>query len=249
VNWVTSTTNPDTAPNDVFAPDVTDVGYTQLISPNFVVAAGGSTMSFQNLYNLEDGFDGMVLEISINGGPYQDIIAAGGSFVTGGYNSTISSPSNPLVGRQAWTGLSGGTTAVPTYITTTVQLPASANGQIVQMKWRVGTDNNSAAPGASGARIDTISGISCSATAANVSISGRVLTPDGRGLRNARVVITDSQGVTRTVTTSSFGFYQFDDVAAGGNYVIGVISKQYRFASRTMQVNDPMTDVDFVGLE
>jgi len=48
------------------------------------------------------GFDGMVLEISVNGGPFQDILAAGGSFVTGGYNRTISPSFNsPIAGRQA----------------------------------------------------------------------------------------------------------------------------------------------------
>jgi len=96
----------------------------------------------------------------------------------------------------------------------------------------------------------TFAGAPCTGpTAAGVSVSGRVTTPDGRGLRNARVVITDSHGVARTVTTSSFGFYQFDDVAVGENYVIGVVSKQYRFSSQLIQVADTLTNVDFVGQE
>ena len=37
------------------------------------------------------GFDGGVLELSTDGGnTFQDILAAGGSFVIGGYNRTIS---------------------------------------------------------------------------------------------------------------------------------------------------------------
>ena len=137
-DWVTSTTNPDTAPNDAFGPDAFGVGNTELISPNFVVAATGSTMSFRNLYNMAPGTHGMVLEISINGAPYQDILTAGGSFSAGPYSGTITA----LGGRPAWTGLSGGTTSAPTYITTAVNLPAAANGQIVRMKWRVATDAN-----------------------------------------------------------------------------------------------------------
>lgn len=86
-------------------------------------------------------------------------------------------------------------------------------------------------------------------TAAGVEVTGRVLTPDGRGLRNAEVSITDSQGVKRTVITSSFGYYRFTEVEAGEIYVIGVSSKRYRFASRAVQVADALTDVDFVGLE
>ena len=63
------------------------------------------------------------------------------------------------------------------------------------------------------------------------------------------VSIIDEQGITRTTTTNSFGFYQFEDFEAGGNYVIGVASKRYRFASRTLQVFDALTDVDFTGLQ
>ena len=43
-----------------------------------------------------------MLEISIGGGAFQDILAAGGSFVTGGYNVTISTCcSNPIAGRPS----------------------------------------------------------------------------------------------------------------------------------------------------
>ena len=86
-------------------------------------------------------------------------------------------------------------------------------------------------------------------TATGVEVSGRVTTPDGTGLRNARVNITDSQGVVRSATTSSFGYYRFDDVAAGESYVVSVASRRYRYAPRVVQVFDTLTDVDFVGQE
>ncbi len=84
---------------------------------------------------------------------------------------------------------------------------------------------------------------------AAVSVSGQVTTPDGHGLRNATVSITDSQGVRRTVTTSSFGFYRFDDVATGDVYMIRIASRLYRFAPLTLQVTDTLINLDFVGLE
>ncbi len=84
-------------------------------------------------------------------------------------------------------------------------------------------------------------------TAAGVDISGRVLTPDGRGIRNAAVFITDAAGARRTARTSSFGVYSFHDVEAGQAYTISVVSKQYRFAPRVIQVVDTLTDFDFVG--
>ncbi|MFT3746469.1 MAG: lamin tail domain-containing protein [Pyrinomonadaceae bacterium] len=86
-------------------------------------------------------------------------------------------------------------------------------------------------------------------TAAGVEVSGRVLTPDGRGLRNATVTITDSMGNRRTATTSSFGFYHFTDVEAGGSYSVSVTARRYRFTPRIVQVQDTLTDVDFVGQE
>jgi hypothetical protein len=75
-------------------------------------------------------------------------------------------------------------------------------------------------------------------------ISGRVLTPDGRGLRNALVTLTDSSGVERNVTTSSFGYYHFDSLTGGATYMIGVESKRYSFQSRIVQITENLTDID-----
>ncbi len=81
-----------------------------------------------------------------------------------------------------------------------------------------------------------------------VTVSGRVTSSDGRGIRNATVTIVDRDGFARTVTTSSFGYYTFDDLAAA-TYTMGVSSRQYRYASRTVDVTDNLTDVNFTGLE
>ena len=82
-----------------------------------------------------------------------------------------------------------------------------------------------------------------------VRLAGRVTTPSGLGLRNAVVSITDSLGITRTATTSSFGNYSFEGLAPGGSYTISVSSRRYRFASRTVVINDNLTNIDFVGQE
>ena len=95
---------------------------------------------------------------------------------------------------------------------------------------------------------DLVLTLQCSVSP-TVSVSGRVTTPDGRGLRNATVSITDPVGAIRTATTSSFGFYSFEGVATGQSYTLRVSSRLYRFAQRTVQVTDTLTDVDFVGLE
>jgi len=105
----------------------------------------------------------------------------------------------------------------------------------------------------SGARTGTIQAggetFTITQAAARVQVGGRVQTSDGRGIRNAVVSITDSHGVKRAVTTSSLGFYRFDEIEAGDTYIIRVASKQYRFASQNVQPFGSLTNVDFVGLE
>ncbi|MBK6588935.1 MAG: hypothetical protein IPG22_11625 [Acidobacteria bacterium] len=82
-----------------------------------------------------------------------------------------------------------------------------------------------------------------------VSITGRVLTPTGLGVRNALVILTDSQGTRQTATTSSFGVYTFTSVRSGESYFLGVSSKRYRFAPRSITPTANMTDIDLIGLE
>jgi len=165
VVWVSSTTSPSSAPNDAFAPDVSNIGNTTLDSPTINVPPSGGQLTFRNLFNMEAsgvtltrGFDGMVLEISVNGGVFSDITSGGNAFIAGGYTRTIDSTfGSSLSGRQAWSGLSGGTTAAPTYITSTINLPAAAAGQPVQLRWRAATDNSAVAAGATGVRVDSVS--------------------------------------------------------------------------------------------
>jgi hypothetical protein len=89
----------------------------------------------------------------------------------------------------------------------------------------------------------------CAPQAADVTITGRVMTPEGASLRNATVTLTDGSGTTRSVTTSSFGYYTFEGVAPGQSYTVGVRSRRYRFTSRQVNVTGNVTDFDFVGQE
>ena len=84
-------------------------------------------------------------------------------------------------------------------------------------------------------------------TAAGVSISGRILTPNGRGLANAIVSMTNSLGETRTARTNSFGYYSFKEVAAGETFVFQVISKRYQFVPQVVGVKEELTDLNFTA--
>ncbi len=88
-----------------------------------------------------------------------------------------------------------------------------------------------------------------SACPANAVVSGRVFTPNGLVIRSAAVALTDSLGVRRTTTTSSFGTYSFSNVETGQTYIMGVSSRRYRFSPRQLTVNGNLADVDFFGLE
>ena len=147
--WTVSNAQADTPPNAAFAPDVSNVADNRLDSPMIAVNSSGVRLTFRHKYDLEEGFDGGVLEISVNSGAFVDILSAGGSFVTNGYDATLSKYCrNPLAGRRTWSGNSGG------FITSIVELPSGASGQNVQLRWRLGTDGST---GAGGWFLDSIS--------------------------------------------------------------------------------------------
>ncbi|MGD9562643.1 MAG: carboxypeptidase regulatory-like domain-containing protein [Pyrinomonadaceae bacterium] len=86
-------------------------------------------------------------------------------------------------------------------------------------------------------------------TAATVSVSGRVSTANGRGIRNVNVSLLASNGSVLTTRTSTFGYFRFDEIEVGETYVITVSSKRFTFgqASQLLSVNDELTNVDFVA--
>lgn len=84
-------------------------------------------------------------------------------------------------------------------------------------------------------------------TAASVSIGGRVSVSNGRGLARARVFLTNQSGETRTALTDSSGYFRFDDVTAGGTYVLTIVSKRYLFAPQVVSVTEELTELDFTA--
>jgi hypothetical protein len=166
--WFTSMDQSDTFPNAAFAADPGVVADYRLLSPVLSVNSTNAQLTFRHSYDLESGYDGGVLELSINGGAFADLLSAGGSFVTNGYSQTLSQYyQNPLAGRKAWSGNSGG------FVTTIVNLPSGFAGGTVQWRWRLGSDNSA---GATGWYVDGISltepyYICCSASAQPVILN------------------------------------------------------------------------------
>src|SRR5207237_5889113 len=95
------------SPTHSFESDSTtlDLKDDRLISPPQKLSST-SHLKFWHRYQFEDGFDGGAVEVSTDDGKtWVDVLAGGGSFVSGGYNGHISpSYGSPIAGRPAWTG-------------------------------------------------------------------------------------------------------------------------------------------------
>ncbi|MGI8635377.1 MAG: carboxypeptidase-like regulatory domain-containing protein [Segetibacter sp.] len=84
-------------------------------------------------------------------------------------------------------------------------------------------------------------------TAAAVTVRGRVLSPYGKGVFRARVMMTDSTGQTRTVMTNPFGFYTFGNIEVGDTYILQVRHKRYTFTPQALSLTEEATDVNFTA--
>lgn len=97
--------------------------------------------------------------------------------------------------------------------------------------------------------IDTFQYIPAVVTAASVLVSGRVTTATGKGVRNALVILTSSNGESNTAITNAFGYYRFVDVSVGETYIFTVSSKRQGF-SQNPQVRfiaQETNDINFVA--
>src|SRR5829696_2960056 len=104
-NFRTVAANTANASISVFASNPATPGTSELVSPSIPIGDRPVRLTFRHIFVTEPtaGYDGGVLEISIGGSAFQDILTAGGSFLAGGYVQTIGADAtgNTLIGRQA----------------------------------------------------------------------------------------------------------------------------------------------------
>jgi hypothetical protein len=148
----------------------------------------------------------------------------------GGYNGRV----NGQNGRgQGWVFTRSGTTW-----TQQENIIASDGAAFDQFGTSIGVSGAtviSGAPWKSGAQGGAYI-YSAGTTAGGAHISGRVLTPEGRGLVNAMVTVTDSKGTERTAQTGTFGNFAVENLPSGESYVVSVRSRKYQFASQVVQL-------------
>jgi len=94
-----------------------------------------------------------------------------------------------------------------------------------------------------------VASISLPPTAAGVSVSGRLMTPEGFGIRNATVYLTEENGTLHVTNTGTFGYYRFDDIQSGQSVLVSPQSKRYSFDNpvRLVTLNDDLADLDWVS--
>jgi uncharacterized repeat protein (TIGR01451 family) len=219
--WVITNSISDTPPNSAFASGSTLLSLSTLVTPPIPVPAGSpSQLSFRNNYDLESvpttAYDGGILEIKIGSGSFTDIISAGGSFVAGGYNLTISRQyGNPLRGRKAWSGTSGD------FINTIVNLPASASGQNIQLRWSMGTDNSVPSAGWFINAVAISNMVCCDGSIADLAFSNSVSTP----ALNLSSNVTFTLSVTNAGPSPADAVVVADTLPAGFTFITASVSQ------------------------
>jgi hypothetical protein len=104
-------------------------------------------------------------------------------------------------------------------------------------------------PQAGGSTVCTFSNGQVGASAAKVSVSGRAMLANSRGISGAQLTLWDVQtGETRTVTTNTFGYYEFTEVELGKFYVVSISHPRYVFSQnmQSFSLEDSLTSLDFV---
>lgn len=203
--WATTTSAQDSPLNAIFTGAPATPSDNRIDSPTLALPASPSAavLTFRHRYNFANRFDGGVLEISIAGGPFADLLTAGGSFLEGGYNDTLRNDlglTNPLAGRSAWTG------NIALFSSVTATLPVSASGQNVVLRWRSGTDD---LVGALGWWVDSIqlrSGRQCilGCLGTTLTISDVAVTEGNTGVTAMSFDITRSKPAgTQSVTAQT----------------------------------------------
>ncbi len=87
-------------------------------------------------------------------------------------------------------------------------------------------------------------------TAANASISGRLVSFEGHPIGNAEISITDANsGEVRVARSSPFGRFRVDDLAVGNTYIISVRDKRYLFADQLMMLEEDVVDLILTAMQ
>lgn len=84
-------------------------------------------------------------------------------------------------------------------------------------------------------------------TAANATISGKVLSANGRAIPRAVVYLTTQNGESITARTNQFGYFRFADIEVGQTLIFNVFSKRYQFQTQVINFNESISGLTLVA--
>jgi hypothetical protein len=147
-SWNRVTTKSQSASYSYFASGPSTKSTTILTSPSIPIPLGATNLQlkFWHLYNLQSRKDGGRLELSTDAGNTWfgvDASGSGAAFASNGYVNTITSSSNELYGKSAWTG------SVSNFVETIVNLTDTAKfaGKNLRLRWILATNSGTSSVG------------------------------------------------------------------------------------------------------
>ena len=84
----------------------------------------------------------------------------------------------------------------------------------------------------------------------SVTISGRLTTPSGQGIKNVTVVLSDGGLPSPRIAVSGpFGYYSFAGVPTGQTYTLNITAKRFVFNPNVRLITPyaAVTSADFVS--
>lgn len=145
---------------------------------------------------------------------------------------------SPLAANQRSMKLTGGSIPANSTCTITIKLIGGRNGG---GNTTGPVTSNEGGTGAPSNRATIVFGL---LTAADVAVSGRLLTSEGRPVRRATVRLTDADGGTRIVNVRSDGAFRFEGIPSGETYRISASSARFNFSPVIINLTDELTGLE-----
>lgn len=82
------------------------------------------------------------------------------------------------------------------------------------------------------------------------TLSGRAVTPGGKFIRNAAIILMEMEsGSTQATVSGSMGFYSIPNIVPGKTYILMVFHARYLFASPTqfIEINKDIPNMILIG--
>ncbi len=84
-------------------------------------------------------------------------------------------------------------------------------------------------------------------TASNATVGGSVTDAYGNPIPRVRVLLTDTNGASRSAVTNNFGMFVIEDVPTGQTYVLNAAAKGFTFTPQVVDVTQNVSGLSLIG--